>query len=209
MIRRHGPAATLLLCCLAGTAVAQELNFEITPYGGYRFGGTFEFEDSDDSYKLQDSASFGVLVNWRHTGNTQWEVLYSRQQSDARLSGTTNAALSVDTDIQMLQLGGTYQGDGDKVRPYVAMTIGGTHISADANGTQSDTFFSGSIGIGINALPTSQLGLRLEARAHVTLLTSSTDLFCSTGPDANICAIRVRGDTLNQIETFAGVVFRF
>lgn len=209
MIRARTRFVAAALCCLAGTAVADDPNVEVTPYLGYRFGGTFGISDSEDTYKLDDSGSFGLLVNWRHTGNTQWEILYSRQESDARLSGTGNLASSVSTEIQLLQLGGTYQGDGDKVRPYVAMTVGGTRIRASATGSQSDTFFSGSIGLGINAFPTSRLGLRLEARAHLTLLTSSTDLFCSTGPDANVCAIRVRGDSLNQIETFAGLVFRF
>ena len=57
--------------------------------------------------------------------------------------------------------------------------------------------------------PTECLGLRLEARAFGTLLNSETDLFCRTGPDINICAVRVDGTVLWQLETFAGLVFRF
>jgi opacity protein-like surface antigen len=197
------------LSCLAAAAQSADLDFELTPYGGYRFGGTIDIADSDGSYKLDDSASFGLLFNWRHSGNTQWEILYSQQQTDARLRNETNLAPIVETDIHTLQLGGTYQGTGDKARPYVAMTLGGTHIRASANGSQSDTFFSGSLGVGVNMFPTSRFGLRLEARGHLTLITSSTSLFCNTGPDANVCAIQVTGDTLNQVETFAGFVFRF
>jgi hypothetical protein len=40
-------------------------------------------------------------------------------------------------------------------------------------------------------------------------MDSDTELFCQTGPDLNICAVRVKGDLLSQIETLAGVVFRF
>jgi hypothetical protein len=58
-------------------------------------------------------------------------------------------------------------------------------------------------------LPTSRWGIRVEARAYGTMIDSSTDLFCSTGPDANTCAIRVKGKMLNQIETFAGITYRF
>ena len=206
-------ARTLLvliaLCCLAAPVQAQDLEFELTPYGGYRFGGKLELAESNGSYKLDDSGTFGVLLNWRHSANTQWEVLYSQQQSDARLSNETNLAPRVSTDFQTLQLGGTYQGDGEKVRPYVALTVGGTHVKANANGSESDTFFSGSLGLGVNFLPTKRIGLRLEARGHMTFLTSSTSLLCKTGPDANVCSIRITGDTLNQVETFAGIVFRF
>ena len=53
------------------------------------------------------------------------------------------------------------------------------------------------------------LHFRVEARAWGSLTDSNTDLFCSVGPDQNICAIRVDGSVLSQVETFAGIVFRF
>ncbi len=112
----------------------------------------------------------------------------------------------VDIDMQVLQIGGTYQGQYRSVRPYVALTIGGTHIST---GADSDTFFSGSIGLGLQTNPDARLGLRVEARAYGTLTSSSTDLFCQTGPDQNICAVRVDGKVLGQFEIFTGLVFRF
>jgi hypothetical protein len=108
--------------------------------------------------------------------------------------------------LQTLQIGGTYQGRGDTVRPYLAATIGGTRIETDA---ESDIFFSGSIGVGLQIRPLARLGIRLEARAHGTLTDSDTDLFCSTGPDLNTCAVQIEGDLLAQLEAFAGVVFRF
>ncbi len=193
----------------APTASADELNVEITPFVAYRFGGTFDVEGSEASYRIDDSEAFGLLFNLRHSGNTQWEVLYSRQQSKARLRDSVGTAPAVDTDIQVLQIGGTYQGSGETVRPYLAMTLGGTHIKTTANGSLSDTFFSGSIGVGLNLIPSNRLGFRFEARAYATLMDSSTDLFCQTGPDINICAIRVEGSAMGQFEAFAGVVFRF
>ena len=214
---RPGPGMFALLFLATGSltaipariANADDLNVEITPFAGYRTSGTFDLETIDGSYKLDDSESFGLLINLRESGNTQWEVLYSQQQTTARLQGSTSSAPLVDTDIQVLQLGGTYQGEGETARPYVAMTLGGTHIKATANGSQSDTFFSGSLGLGLNIMPSKRLGIRLEARVYATLMNSSTDLFCSTGPDANLCAVRIEGNLLSQFEAFAGIVFRF
>lgn len=188
-------------------AVAQDGpgDFEVTPFAGYRFGGTFDVTGSDESYELEDSPSFGLILDLRESPNTQWELLYSSQSTDARLNGS-GSPQSVGLDSQVLQFGGTYQGGGDRFRPYVALTVGGTHVSSDAD---SDTFFSGSIGLGLQVLPNERIGIRLEARVYATLTDSDTDLFCRTGPDLNICAVRVDGEILNQVETFAGVVFRF
>ena len=178
----------------------------MTPYGGWRFGGTFDVQDSVDSWEIEDSSSFGLILNLRESFNTQWELVYSQQASDARLNSTTQPASRIDMDVQVLQLGGTYQWEGDTIRPYLVATLGGTRLAAPSD---SDVFFSGSIGLGLQVLPESRVGIRLEARAYGTLTDSDTDLFCSTGPDQNICAIRVDGEVLGQFETFAGVVFRF
>lgn len=201
----------LVSCFLpaAGPASADELKFELTPFGGYRFGGTFDFENDVGSYETDDASSFGIIFNARHSGNTQWEVYYSQQNTTARLKSSTGVSPSVDTDIHVLQIGGTYQGDGQTFRPYLAMTLGGTHIRTTSNGSQSDTFFSGSLGAGMNNAPSNRIGLRLEARAVATLTDSSTDLFCRTGPDINVCAIRIDGNLLTQVEAFAGLVVRF
>ena len=188
---------------------AQEATAEITAFGGYRFGGTFEEEESEARYELKDSPSFGLILNIRHQDPTQWEIFYSQQQTEAEYSGATPNDPEVDVELHVLQLGGTYQWDGEVARPYLAATLGGTHVRTRSAESRSDTFFSGSIGVGMKFLPTSRVGIRVEARAYGTLVSSSTDLFCSTGPDQNICAIRLEGKMLSQFETFAGITVRF
>ena len=190
-------------------ALAQDATTEITAFGAFRFGGTFEDDQSDASYELEDSPSFGLILNIRDRDNTQWEIFYSQQQTEAEFLGGTVNDPEVDVDLHVLQLGGTYQWDGEVARPYLAFTLGGTHIRTSSAESNSDTFFSGSIGVGMKFLPTSRVGIRVEARAYGTLIDSGTDLFCSTGPDANVCAIRVEGEMLSQFETFVGVTFRF
>jgi len=198
-----------ILLLFPALAPAQEATTEITAFGAYRFGGTFEEEESGAEYELNDSPSFGLIVNFRHKDPTQWEILYSQQQTEAEFQGGTASDGEVDLDLHVLQLGGTYQFEGEVARPYLAFTLGGTHVKASSTGSDSDTFFSGSIGIGMKFLPTSRVGIRVEARAYGTLVDNSTDLFCSTGPDQNICAIRLEGRMLSQVETFAGITVRF
>ena len=201
----------LFCACLVSTAQAQDhkVSFELTPFGGYRFGGTFEVEGSSDTYDFNDSSSFGLILSVPRSANTQLEILYSTQSTEAEFSAATPNDPVIDIDLQTLQLGGTYQFEGDKVIPYIAATLGATHMRASSTGSASDTFWSGSFGVGVLFSPRSRVGLRLEARAYGTLMKSGSSLLCESGPNVSGCAIHITGDLFTQIETFAGVVFRF
>lgn len=181
--------------------------FEITPYGAYSFGGTFTDTESSTEVKLQDSSTFGLLLNFRQTADTQWEILYSLQNTEAEVLGESMA----DVNVHYLQGGGTYQFDSGRVRPFMSATIGGTHIDAESDGFGSDTFFGFSIGGGIQVAPSNRIGLRLEARAFGTLVRSGSSIFCVSDPAGGTagCAISVAGDVLWQLQTMAGIVFRF
>lgn len=184
---------------------------ELTPYGAYSLGGTFTDLESDGEAKLQDSGSFGLLLNIRQAANTQWEVIYSQQNTDAEVTGSSTADAVHETTVHYLQGGGTYQGDGEKVRPYLAATIGAAHFDVATNGYNSETFFAFSIGTGLQIWPNSRLGMRLEVRGFGTLIRSDSDLFCVSDPaNGNAgCAISVAGEVLWQVQAMAGVVFRF
>jgi opacity protein-like surface antigen len=201
--------AVAILSTATATAQEQAFNFEITPYGAYRFGGQFDDLDSDVSIKVDDSSSYGIIFNARHSPITQWEILYSRQETRADSNGLDLGDTSLDLSIEYLQAGGTYLWDGDQVRPFLAATLGLTRIEVRNEGFDDDSFFSFGVGLGLQIRPTKRLGIRLEARGFGTLLDSDTDIFCKTGPDNNICAVRIEGTVMWQLETFAGLVFRF
>ena len=183
--------------------------FELTPYGGYRFGGTFDDTQSDTTIELDNDTSFGLIFNIREAANTQWEIIYSRQTTLADTSGLDIGEQSLDLDVHYFQGGGTYQGTSDRVRPFLSATIGGTFIEPGSSSYDDDVFWSFSIGTGLNFMPTERLGFRLEARAFGTLVNSDSSLFCASGPEGGVCAISIDGNMLWQLETFAGVVFRF
>ncbi len=200
---------TLSLCFLASSAVAENFDSSLTAYGGFRGGGSVDLADETASYDFGDDTSFGLIWNHRHDANTEWEVLLTRHNTEAELTNGTLADPIVDVEMTSLELGGTYLWEGEKVVPYLAATLGGTHIRTDSVGSDSETLVSGSIGLGLKILPQSRMGLRLEARAHGVLIRDNTRLFCQTGPAVNACAIEVQGELLTQIQAFAGFSFRF
>ena len=190
-------------------AQEQSFDFEITPFGAYRYGGEFKETDRNFSIDLDDGESFGLILNARHSHNTQWEILYSRQETSANTTGLGLSDPRLDVTIEYLQAGGTYLWDGDTVRPFLAATLGVSQVDITTPGYDSDSFFSFSLGLGFQVAPTNRLGLRLEARGYGTLLDSSSDLFCEFGPSNNICVVRIDGTIMWQVEALAGIVFRF
>ncbi len=201
--------------CLALLAVpaaqAQEdvFKFELTPFAGFATGGEFEDTTSSASLDLDDSSSFGLILDIRESANTQWEILYSLQPTEADTTGLPIGGAPFDIDVHYFQGGGTYLFDGNNARPFLAATIGAAHFEPGLNGVDSETFFSFSIGTGLHIRPNDRLGIRLEARGYGTLLDSESDLFCRSDPAGLICAVRVEGTVLWQFQATAGFVFRF
>jgi hypothetical protein len=202
-----------LAITLSATANAQSDpgGIEITPYGAYSFGGTFNDSETNTSLGTSDSPSFGLILNFRESANTQWEVIYSLQSTDVAVSDAINTSNTLDLDVHYLQVGGTYQGDAGNVRPYLALTVGASHFDIKADGYDSDTFFGFSIGGGWQIRASERLGFRLEARAFGSLLRSDSALFCESDPAGGTagCAFFLAGDVYWQLQTMAGVVFRF
>ena len=186
-------------------------SFEITPFGALTAGGEFRDSDSSADADLDEGASFGLILDIRKDANRQWEILYSRQSTTADTQGVASGDVSIDLDIHYLQAGGTVQFDGEQVRPYLAATIGAAYFDGRTPGYDDDTFFSFSIGPGLQIWPDKRFGLRLEARAYGTLLNSGSSVFCISNPGGGTagCAINVSGDVLWQFQGMAGFVFRF
>ena len=193
----------------ASVAAEPGHDVELTPFTGYVFGGTFDVSDGSQSVDIDDAGGFGLLLDIRKDDNTQWEILYGRHSTDAKSVAVSTSNPIFDLAFDTLQIGGTYQWEGETLRPYLAATIGATRIDVTDAGYGADTFWSFSMGLGVQYQPRARLGLRAELRAFGTLTDSNTDLFCSTGGATNSCLIRLTGDVLWQTEAFAGLVLRF
>jgi len=208
-------AAATAICGLASMPAAaqdetQTQRFELTAYAGYRFGGEFEDESGVGGFKLAEGDAVGLIFNFPAANvDTQWQALYAHQRTELETQPTFDPDARLDIEIDHYQFGGTYLFDGDETRPFVALTAGVTHFNPMAQGINGETYFSGSLGGGVQMQKTKRVGVRLEARVFATLVDSDGALFCHTGPQANVCAISINGTALYQWEASAGVVFRF
>lgn len=201
----------LILCADATSALAQEQSPDssFTAFGAMRTGGSFEEEETGIVYDAKDSAAYGLIWNTRSTGNTEWEVYFSHQPTEVQREDPLLDSPEFDLDIYTLQLGGTYLFDSRGVQSYLVMTLGGTHMKADSEAGDSETYLSGSLGLGLKFMESKRVGFRLEGRAHGVLVRDNSRLFCRTGPDLNACLVEIQGDFFTQFEIMAGITFRF
>jgi len=194
----------------APPAVAQErLDYELTPFAAYRIGGDFEDDDTGEEFDLDDSSAFGLILNIRAKPEGQWEILYARQSTELDTPSTLAGTSSIDLDVEYLQIGGTYLYDGNRVQPFIAVTLGVTHFDPQFADLDSENYFSASFGGGIKLNPTARIGVRIEGRVYSTFLENDSNIFCSSVFGVGQCLIEASGTTFNQWEARAGLVFRF
>ena len=177
---------------------------EITPFGGYMAGGEFEDPTTGAERDVDEGTNIGLIADfaaesWRH-----YEVLYTQVGSEVE------GATPFDLDVQYLQIGGIVSHPtAERVIPYFGLTVGAARFSPDAPGLDDQTKLAFSAGGGLRIPITDHFGVRLDARAFVTVLDSDGDLFCaSTGGEAT-CNIRAKSDTFVQYATSVGVTFAF
>jgi opacity protein-like surface antigen len=200
-------ALLLLALAFAGTSHAGDRKLEITPFGGFRFGGSFEDNTTGTNFKVGESGSFGLILGLRDTVETHYELLYSFQRTELSGGGIFGGGPLFDLDIHYLHLGGTYEFPGEgKVLPFISGGLGVTFLVPTGAGLDSSTNFSLSMGGGVKVPLSGKVGLRFEGRGYLTILPNNTEIFCVSSGGA-ACAVRVQGDVLGQFELLTGLYF--
>lgn len=193
------------------TIVAEEVppRFELTPFAGYRIGGELATADDEPPSELADARTVGLIFDVRQHADTQWEIYYGHEETKLESARAFAPVRGLALDVDTLQFGGTYRFDVGKTRPFVVMTVGVTRFSPIRSELGAESYFSASIGGGIQLRPDRPVGVRLDAHLRASLLDSDGGLFCASINGAGVCAIHVEGSALYQWEARAGIVFRF
>jgi hypothetical protein len=188
----------------AGTSTP---SFEISPFAGYRVGGSFQDADTHQSVSLDAHASFALALDARADEGSQYEFFYSRQPTV--LAGSGFAAVT--TTVQYLHIGGTVTLDESQPRlqPYLAGGLGVTLLMPDSPGAHEDTSFSASLALGLRVPLSRHFLLRFEGRGYLTVLTSDAAIFCGSNQNGALCHIQAQGSTFFQFDFLAGASFVF
>jgi hypothetical protein len=171
--------AGLALCLTAAPVEAQleevsQKRFEITPFGGYQWGGSFETNTGD--VHLPPSFSWGAIISFLAHGGSAVELLYSRQDTDVEfnpLVGTTTT-LPGGFAMNYIQVGGRQEfGHSEKLRPFISGSLGIGILDPKAEQLGSSTRFSWSVGGGARYMFASQkVGIRSDIKLWITPVPS-------------------------------------
>jgi hypothetical protein len=178
----------------------------ISVYGGARFGGSVTDSATNSSINLQNGSSFGAALDIGLDRDTQIELFYSQQNTALSAAAFATQGNATGLTLYNYQIGGTAFFEQVGRGAYVMGGIGGTTAKPKQAGLNSETFFSGNLGLGWMVPLGAHAGLRLEARGYGVLLNSNTTLFC--GGQIG-CTVAVKGNGLFYGEVLAGLSVRF
>jgi Outer membrane protein beta-barrel domain len=206
-------AAVLLLA--ADSARAQE-RFEVTPFVGYETSASYPIfvmtgpvgTDPVDRLRVNGSTAFGGFFDYSLTENFQPEFMWNRNNTSygAHDIVTDSYVSAYHSIIDQYQFGGLFmfRSSEEKIRPYVAMSVGFTH-EFNGNNAPNRTEFSYSLGGGVKYYLSRHVGLRGDLRYLPTYGSSSNELYC--GPFG--CYYGNVSHYLNRGSFTGGIVFKF
>lgn len=177
--------------------------FEVSPFFGYRFGGSFE-NSSGHSSDLEAGRAYGLALDYApyDTDQMKLELFWSRQDSGLELAGESGL-LHVDMPVDEFMLGGVYENGRGRLRETVSVLVGATLFSPE----HADQLarFGLSAGVGVKYYLFRNLALRADFRGYCTVVESDS-AFISTG---GVTVVYFHGSALWQGEISGGLTFSF
>jgi hypothetical protein len=192
------------LALVSSTVLAQGA---VTLYGGVRGGGDFTDQNANDaSVNLKSGGAVAASYDWVLDDGRQAQVFTSFQRS-ALPGSVANRSSDIAVNVSYLHIGGRVFFDGTHATSgsYLVGGLGITHFAPSLDGLSSEVRPSMNVGLGHQWVLARQLALRTELRGYLTLVNSSGGFFCSGGA----CIVKIRGDTLLQVEGLLGLSYAF
>jgi hypothetical protein len=206
----RAPLVLALLVALFPPPTAAGEKVEVIPFLGYRFGGSLTAAQTGESYNLDSSASYGLVVDIPlGDGTSMLELLWSRQDTEVRTGSIFEEADRFGLLIDSYQVGVVHELDDQQVRPFVTASLGATRFAVDRGSVSDSTVFSFTAGGGAKILFGEHVGIRLDGRLYAPFVSGSAGVVCGGGGGGGSCFLSFNGTVLWQIEATAGLIVVF
>jgi hypothetical protein len=208
----------LTFLTLPAAVDAQPQKWELSAFGGYRWGGKLsDGSYSDDPVNLsnlqfENGPCWGVTAGYNINPRFEVELLFDRQHSSFKFVndrlGADETIADGKVDYFMAGLSINLLPPDYKLMPYFTFYLGATHLVPNDSGLNSDWFAAAGYSLGVNYFFTERLGVLVENRGTSTIITSSASLLCDKDvPDR--CIVLPRDTWMWQIGLAVGVVVAF
>ena len=164
----------------------RENAFELTPFIGYRWGGTIFADQTfifDQDVDVASSANFGLSfgIPLGDTG-MKLELMANRQSSELETDSGLFEPNDEVADIDVTYFHAGLQFPFARTRnatPYVIVSAGIADLDPKISGLSSEQRFSASAGIGVKVPMSRALAIKVEGRGYYTALEEDNDCqFC-------------------------------
>jgi len=194
---------TAILATAPASAAAQ-VQAEIGPFVGYRFGGSLA-DNGGTSYDIGSTVSYGAVVDLDLRRDLGVEFLWSHQGSELALSNVLEPGpYKVSVNHWMVGPWKAFGRPAARVRPFASFLLGVSHFSTTIAEGESRARFALGGGAGVKVFPRRRVGLRLEGRGFFSFTDGGSNLFCSAV--LNACPLQFKSDLLVQGEVAATVI---
>lgn len=196
----------MLLVATAATSSAQSI--EVVPFGGYRVGGSAAAGSGLNPvvYDNGGGVSFGGLVDVTYgppRDGLKFEVLFSRELSWIKVQPVSrfDPPVKVDVTIDHLMVGGVQELDTGPARAFIGGLFG---LSRYAAPDEVDVRFTIGLTAGGKFFLNRHVGMRIDARGYMTIVSLSGTAACSGG-----CVVAFNINPAFQADFTAGMIFAF
>jgi hypothetical protein len=195
---------TAMLATAVPASAAAQVQAELGPFVGYRFGGSL-VDNAGTSYGIESAVSYGAVVDLDLRRDLGVEFVWSHQGSELALRDVLEPGpFKVTVNHWMVGPWKAFGRPAARVRPFASFLLGISHFSTSiAEGEPRARFGLGS-GAGVKFFPNPRVALRLEGRGFFSFTDEGTNLFCSTALAA--CPLQFKSDLMVQGEVAATVV---
>ena len=120
--------------------------FDVSPFFGYRFGGSFHAANGEEA-SLQDGRAYGLSFDYTpYPADIKLELFWSRQDSGVDLAGV-GGFNHLNVKVDEFMLGGIYEHGQGRLRETVTVLVGATVFSPES--MSSDAHFGFGFGGGV------------------------------------------------------------
>jgi hypothetical protein len=181
-------------------------SFELSPFYGYRFGGSFVDLYTAQPFDLDGASASGIVFDVRIYDDDDFQVegLLTRQAADVLLAAVPGRpATRLRVAAEHWLAGALQEFNGGNVRPFTTGMAGLTRYVADGD---NEFRFTLSAGGGVKMFPSRRAGIRLDGRLFATFLDGNGNaIACTPG----ICLVGLHIAVAWQAEFTGALVVRF
>lgn len=183
-------------------------NVEVTPFGGYVFGGNMQGDYGD--VHIDDNAQYGGMISFAVSKVMDVDLIYNRSDTKAHVNyftynGYAQPSLEIPLSINYMQIGFTKNFRvNPKVSPFVGFNLGACDFAPKED--YSDAwFFSVGMNAGAKIYFSNRIGLRLQAQGYIPVQGTAFSMFVGTGGASGGVSVY---STLFQFGFTGGLIFR-